>query len=349
MIQHNANVSTRIVCNEAEPCAKNVQVNYGEVLALDDLHDITFDDSGIDESLLTPWIMDTPMQHSLDGGLSSSSSGTPASAVDFTTSESSFSARSRSTTVAPPGQLSELSAADTPLIPLLSPSAAEGTNDLEFWKEPHTAHDDIAQVINADRHGAVGSPREALSLEPWGKRRTESNSCCCLLSSISFLESLVSKSTTRENRIDLLLADVRNSMETLAIFMACERCAARVEQNMLLALAARQISAICGKTANCYKAINLCGLGDTNSPRHKPELDASVGLVDISVSTYRVNRRERLHLLKSLVTLQIVECQQHINTIKSRYRNWPNHGQVEALIEAEKHIKSARLTISSHS
>lgn len=209
-------------------------------------------------------------------------------------------------------------------------------------------HGDIAWAMNADGHGTVGSTPEPLSLEPWGKTRTGSDSCCCLLSSISFLERLVSRAALRENRIDLLLADVRKSIETLAIFMACERCAARVEQNMLLAMAAQQISVICGKTANCYKAIHLCGLGDRNSSQQKPEPDASAGPVEISVSTYRVNRRERLHLLKSLVTLQIVEFQQYINTIKSRYRNRPNQGQAEALIEAENHIKLAQVSISSH-
>ena len=59
--------------DEAEPCARNGQVKYDEGLALDDLHDNTFDN----ESLFTPWIMDTPMQHTLDDGSSSSSSGNP--------------------------------------------------------------------------------------------------------------------------------------------------------------------------------------------------------------------------------------------------------------------------------
>lgn len=202
--------------------------------------------------------------------------------------------------------------------------------------------------MNADGHGTVGSTSEPLSLEPWGKTRTESNSCCCLLSSVSFLERLASRSASRETRIDLLLADVRNSIETLAIFMACEKCATRVEQNTLLAMAARQISVTCGKMANYYKAMRLCGLDDTNSSQQKLELDASAGSVDISVSTYRANRREGLHLLESLVTLQIVEFQQHINTIKSRYRHRPNQGQAEALIEAENHIKSAQVAIRSY-
>lgn len=266
---------------------------------------------------------------------------------DLTTSEFPFQARSRSTTVAPPGQLPELSTADTSFTSLLSLSATDSPGDVESWVGPHTAHSDIAWAMNADGHGTVGSTPEPLSLEPWGKTRTESDSCCCLLNSISFLERLASRSASRDNRIDLLLADVRNCIETLAIFIACERCAARVEQSMLLAMAARQISVICGKTANCYKAMHLCGLGDTNSSQQKPELYASAGPVDISVSTYRVNRRERLYLLEILVTLQIVEFQRHLNKIKARYRNRSNQGQTEVLVEAENNIKLAQVAISS--
>lgn len=220
--------------------------------------------------------------------------------------------------------------------------------DMDTWKGPQTVHGDMAWAMNVDGPDWVGSTSESLCLKPWGKASAESDSCGCLLSSISFLERLTSRSASRENRIDRLLADVRNSMETLAIFMACELCAARVEQNMLLAMAARQLSVICKKTANCYKALRLCGLGDTNSSRQKPELDVSAGPIDISVSTYRVSQREGLHLLESLVTLHIVELQQHINTIKSRYRNQPNQGQAEAVIEAENNTKLAQVAISSH-
>jgi hypothetical protein len=265
-------------------------------------------------------------------------------AVDLTASESLFSPSTRSTTVVPPGQLSELLTPDTSLTSLLSP-----LGNLETWKGPQTAHGDMAWAMSADGHDPIGSTSELLSLKPWGKASAESDSCGCLLSSISFLERLTSRSASCENRIDRLLADVRNSMETLANFMACEQCTARVEQNMLLAMAARQLSVICRKTADCYKAMRLCGLGETNSSRQKPELDTSAGPVDISVSTYRVNQREGLHLLESLVTLQIVELQQHINTIKSRYRNQPNQGQAEALIEAENNTKLAQVATSSHS
>lgn len=211
------------------------------------------------------------------------------------------------------------------------------------------AHGDIAWAMTVDGYSSVDPTPEPLSLEPWGKARTRSDSCRCLVTSISFLERLVSKSASRPNRIDLLLADVRNSIETLAIFMACERCAGKAEQNMLLAMAARQISVLCGKTSKCYKAMHMGAHGEANSSRRKAEADASACPVDISVSTYRVNRRERLHLIKSLVSLQIVDLQQHINSIKSRYRNRPNHGQAEALVEAENHIKLAQADISSHS
>lgn len=195
-----------------------------------------------------------------------------------------------------------------------------------------------------------GSTLDALFLEPRDKLRAEFDSCCCLLSSISFLERLVSRAASSEKRIDLLLGEVRNSIETLAVFMACERCAVRVEQNMLLAMVARQISVIFGKTANCYMDMHMCGVRDKNSSQQKSGVDISaINSVDISVSTYRVSQRERLHLLKSLVTLQIVEFQQQINTIKSRYRNRSCGGHVEALVEAENHIKLAQTAISRHS
>ena len=209
-------------------------------------------------------------------------------------------------------------------------------------------HGEIPRAMKPDGHDTIGLTSDPLSLEPWGKMRPESDSCRCLLDSISFLERMASRSASRENRIDLLLAEVRNCLKTLAILMACERCAARVEHNTLLAMAARQISVIYGKMADCYKAMYLCGLGDTTeSSQQKPELYTPADPVDISVSTYRVNRRERLHLLASLVTLQIVEFQQHLNTIKTRHCNWPNQGQAEALIEAENHVKLAKTAISS--
>ncbi|KAL8704371.1 MAG: hypothetical protein Q9201_002473 [Fulgogasparrea decipioides] len=268
--------------------------------------------------------------------------------VDPTTSESAFPAYSRSATVASLGQLPELSVPDTSSTSLLSLAATDSADDLGSWEGPHTVHGEIPRAMKPDGHDTIGLTSDPLSLEPWGKTRPESDSCRCLLDSISFLERMASRSASRENRIDQLLAEVRNCLETLAILMACERCAARVEHNTLLAMAARQISVICGKMANCYKAMYLCGLGDTKkSSQQKPELYSSADSVDISVSTYRVNRRERLHLLENLVTLQIVEFQQHLNTIKTRHCNQPNQGQVEALIEAENHVKLAKIAISS--
>ena len=200
---------------------------------------------------------------------------------------------------------------------------------------------EITWAINIDEYDTASPILEPLPLEPWDKPRIESGRCSCLLTSISFLERLVSKSASRENRIDLLLADVRNSIETLAIFIACKTCADQVEPNMLLAMAARQISLICEKMSNCYKGMRMSALGDPSALQRRPEPDAPAGPVEISVSTYRVNRRESLHLVKSLVTLQITELQKHINTIKSRNHKRTNQGQIEALVEAENCIKLA--------
>ncbi|KAL8758339.1 MAG: hypothetical protein Q9184_003960 [Pyrenodesmia sp. 2 TL-2023] len=349
-IQRKTTPPARIVYDEAESWARNGQVDYGEELVFDDLHDNTFDDSRINESLFGPWIMDSPMQHSTDGGSSSSGNGNPASKFDPTTSESAFPAYSRSATVASLGQLPERSVLNTSSTSLLSLASTDSADDSGLWEGPHTVHGKIPRATKADGHDTIGSTSDPLSLEPWGKTRQESDSCRCLLDSISFLERMASRSASRENRIDLLLAEVRNYLETLAILMACERCAARVEHNTLLAMAARQISVICAKMANCYKAMYLYGFGDTTkSSQQKPELYAPADPVDISVSTYRVNRRERLHLLESLVNLQILEFQQHLNTIKTRHCNRPNQGQAEALTETENHVKLAKIAISSHS
>ncbi|KAL8785254.1 MAG: hypothetical protein Q9213_003458 [Squamulea squamosa] len=347
-IQRKTNPPTRIVYDEAESWTKNGQVDFGEELAFDNLHDNTFDDSRIDESLFGPWIMDSPMQHSTDGESSSSGNGNQTSKVDLTTRESASPAYTRSATVASLGQVPELSVPNTSSTSLLSLAATDSAEDLGSWEGPHTVHGEIPRAMKPDGHDTIGLTSDPLSLEPWGKTRSESDSCRCLLDSITFLERMASRSASRENRIDLLLAEVRNCLETLAILMACERCAAGVEHNTLLAIAARQISVICGKMANCYKAMYLCSLGDTaKSSQQKPELYTPADSVDISVSTYRVNRRERLHLLESLVSLQIVEFEQRLNTIKIRHCNRPNQGQAEALIEAENHVKLAKIAISS--
>ncbi|KAM5441357.1 hypothetical protein MferCBS31731_003428 [Microsporum ferrugineum] len=278
----------RTVCDEAE---SGGQAKDSEESVLDNLDNCT------DESLFTPWIIDTPMQHDLDGSSSSSSGDNTASkaTVDIMTPE--------------------MPTPDMTLTPLPRPSATDRAGDVESLERGQAVH------VNADGDG------------------------CCLLSSISFLNRLVSRSASCENRIDLLLADVRSSIETLATFMLCERCASRVEQDMLIAMTARQISVICGMMANCYRAMYLRTV-DSNTLSSEPEVDVAAGAVDVFVSTYRVNLRERLHLLKSLVSLQLVEFQQHIDTIKTRYRSRPDQGQAETLIEAEDHIKLAQLAIS---
>ncbi|KAI5460990.1 hypothetical protein BGZ63DRAFT_464970 [Mariannaea sp. PMI_226] len=354
--------SSRMTSDGAEQsAARSNQAKHAEDFVLDDLHDKLCDDSVTEESPLPHGMIFTPMQHSSDGGSSSSSSDNPTSASDLTTNDSSYSPGSHTFAVASPDQFPDLLKTDAFLSSLFSPSAMDSAIDMNFWDGIHPTHGgEMTWEMNASedstRLGSILSePPSIESVGGGAKTGAESNSCSCLLSSISFLERLASRSASRENRIDLILADVRNSIETLAIFMACEKCAVRGELNMVLAMAARQIGNICGKLAKCYKAMHLRGLsGDTisnnSSYQQKPELDVSstAGPVDISVSTYRVDRRESLYLLKSLANFQIIEVQQHINTIKSRYRRQSNQGQVGALIEAENYIKLAQVTINSH-
>ncbi|KAH6876758.1 hypothetical protein B0T10DRAFT_585174, partial [Thelonectria olida] len=351
---------TRVTRDGAEQCAKNKQTKHGRDPELDDLHDKLSNDSDTDMSLPSIGMICTPARPSSEGGPSSSSTDNATSASDLTTSESSCSTGSHRPPVALPDQFPELFETDTFLSSLLSPPKMDSVVDLDFWEEIYSTHGcDMPWTMNAGEEGTTAGPAlsEPPSIEPPGggsgaNTRTESDSCSCLLSSISFLERLASRSASRESRIDVIFADVRNSMEALAAFIACERCAAREELNMVLAMAARHISIICGKLANCYR--HLRGLsGDTNNndSSHQQQLDrdASIpGTVDISVSTYSVDRREGLHLLKSLATFQIREFQQHINTIKSRYPPQPNQGQAGTLTEAENHVKLAQVTISSY-
>ncbi|KAJ5135400.1 uncharacterized protein N7515_004678 [Penicillium bovifimosum] len=343
-VQLKARATGLIVCDEADPCARKDQPDCGKVLAWDDFQDMEFDARAFDESLFTSLIMDNPKQHISNGGPSSSNSGTSKSTLNPTPRESVTPERRNCAPLASWGQLPESPTAE-PLLPsLLGPSTRSSIGDSGFWEEAHVPHGLDIWAMGADEHGTPGSTSERLSLEPQNKTRTESDGCCCLLSSISFLERLVQKSASRENRIDLLLTEVRDSIETLAVFMACEKCAARVAQNMLLAMTTRQISLICKAMANCYKTMLTCGLDDANPSQQKPG-DISADAVEISVSTYRVKRSERLHLIKSLVDLQIIEFQQCIDKVKFRYRNWPDQGLPEALVEAEDHLKLAQFAI----
>ncbi|KAI1734278.1 hypothetical protein F4680DRAFT_438870 [Xylaria scruposa] len=347
--QRDANVGTQTASDRAESGVRESPRNSKEKLSLDDLHNITFDnDTCLDESLFEPWILN----NGLDGGSASRSSiSTEASPFDFTTREVAFSLQSSSATMALP----ELSTIDTPLTSSSDPSPTDGVGELEPWPETGMAPDsDVSWAISTDGHSTADPSLEALPLEPRDKMRPRSSSCRCLLSSISFLERLVSGAASCESRMDRLLGHVREAIETLAKFMACERCVAQVELNIVLAMAARQISVICGKVANGYKAMHMTtSAGDKSSPRGSQQRSEHEGsgspAIEISVSTYRVNQRERLYLLKSLVTLQIAELQQHINTMAWRYRNRPNPGQAGALREAKNQIKLAQMAISSNS
>ncbi|PYH67863.1 uncharacterized protein BO88DRAFT_464623 [Aspergillus vadensis CBS 113365] len=343
-IRRNNSVSIRTVFDEADNQGKSSQD-----LSLDDLDCNKFNDGCIDESLFMPWIMNTPIQQSSPGRSRSSSGGIQTPVADLAVTRPPFSARRRSATEAVQDQLPGIPTANPSFASLLGPSNSSSTGDAECWQDVYLSQDDIVWMTTTDVHATVGSISKTLPVEPLGETRTESDNCC-LLSSVSFLERLSSKGSSREDCLDLLLADLRNSIETLAVFISCDRCATRVEQNMLLAMAARQIGVICGRMANCCKAIHQGSLSETGSSQRGSEPVPCPIPVNVSVATYCVNRREKLHLLGSLVALQIMDFQRQINIIKSQqYRNRPNKGQVEALSEAENHVKLAQVSLSSDS
>jgi len=284
---------------------------------------------------------------------------TSVAASDITRGESSHSTDSDRPPLALSDQFSGLFETDTTLSSVLSPAQIETIVDMDLWEEMYSMYScDTPWMINTSKEGTTAGliVLEPPYIKPAGvdggsKAPLESDSCSCLLSSIIFLEKLACKSASCESRIDVILADVRNSMKTLAAFIACKKCEARAELNIVLAMAARNIAIICGRLANSYK--HLRGLSsDTNnnepSHQHQSHRDTSTtSPVDISVSTYSVDQREGLHLLESLTTFQIIDFQRYINTIKSRYPHQTNQGQAGALTEAENYVKLAQATITS--
>lgn len=181
-------------------------------------------------------------------------------------------------------------------------------------------------------------PSSTETTPSWGESRSNSEACSCLVGSISFLEKVVSKSASSESRIDVLLAEVRQSMETMVRFIECERCETRVEQTMLLAMATRQISILCKKLADCYREVKLS---------RETETRGATGSNDISILGYRASQREKLYLVKGLVTLQLADFQKVIAAVKSRYRQRPDQAQVDALTEATTQLELAHAIVNT--
>lgn len=366
----------------AEESAENKEAKHSRDSESSDLHDKLSNDSDTNMSASPLEVVCTPTHHSSDAGSRSSNTENPAckyptprfckcrttymtktsaAASDITTSESSHSADGDRPPPALSDQFSGLFETDTSLSSLLSPSQIESIVDMDLWEEMYSMHNhDTPWLINNSKEGTTAGPMvlEPPYIEPTGggggsKTPLESDSCSCLLGSIIFLEKLACKSASCESRIDVILADVRNSMKTLAVFIACKKCEARAELNIVLAMAARNIAIICGRLANSYK--HLRGLSSDNNndePSHQHQSDRDTSTtsgVDISVSTYSVDQREGLYLLESLTTFQIIDFQRYIDTIKSRYPHQTNQGQPGTLTEAENYVKSAQATISSHS
>ncbi|KAI1261169.1 hypothetical protein F5Y18DRAFT_431473 [Xylariaceae sp. FL1019] len=317
----------------------------------DNLQDVAFDDdSYISESLFEPWMMSTAPQYDLYCGSTSPGSSLDASPSNSAAKDMAFLLpRSRSITTLP-----ELSTIDTHFTSSRNLIPTEATVDLDFSEDAcMTSASDTSRATSAEGQRMAGRTKSQ-QLNIYGKMPQNSESCQCLLSSISFLERLVAKEGASEGRFDRLLRDIRQAMESLAKFMACEKCVGQAELSIVLAMAARQMAVICAKMANSYKALHAMLGTDGKDRAGEPQQRNGHGgpenpVLEIMVSTYRVNQREGLYMLKSLVTLQITELEQHINTMAVRYSNQLGHGQTGALHEAKSQISHAQRVMSSDS
>jgi hypothetical protein len=346
------------------------QPDYGEIFGLKDLSSSSIDDRYINEFMSTAWVLETPVQPSYDGEISSSSErhiniltrmylyfcaanpsaelsaeldmadilslpGIEALDLPTTRSDSPQVSSSRSGISASP----RLSAVDTIF-------------GVELLGTPATNMESLHNNANIPwTLDSVTTPTtwEPLALAPRGSTEPESSSDCgCLLRSMTFLERLAARSGSREYRIDLLLSHLRSAIETFATFIACKPCTTSVEQNMLLVMAVRQISLTCTTAANCYKAMHRDQNSNNVDPslQQKPDTD-DTDCVDILVSSYRVNRQEKLYVLESLITVQIQDFQHELDEFKKRYLDQHNQCQAKILSEAESQIRKALENISS--
>jgi hypothetical protein len=181
--------------------------------------------------------------------------------------------------------------------------------------------------------------------------RSDQEACHCWSNAVQFLEQLESRCALDKHRIDALLKDLRDSLESLSILIACDKCSIRPEHNMLLAIAARHVGALCAKAIT---SIQRTGRPSSRSPSdavHWAEaaMNATRNFdpekVHMNVFTYQVNEKEAFIMLQSLVTAQIKEFQQLIDVLKPRSRARP--GQLSALAEAEMQLKLAYAALRS--
>lgn len=316
------------------------QQHYSDA-ALDGAKTMGFDDGYIDESLFHSWIMDTPMQSHMEADFSPSSSSASSSngacffylsclmrrmliiqQIDFDFA-STMSPR-RSIASQPSRHLT-------------------GSNLLAELSRQPSSQSITGRPSQRSTPRSISVDEEPSSAASWSERRRTSETCPCLVSSISFLEKLVSKSAACEGRINTLLGEVRQSMDTMARFIECERCEARVEQSMLLAMATRQIGMLCKKLADSYREIK----GRQASARVSSQKTDEAQSEDVSILGYRASQREKMYLVKGLVTLQLADFQRVISAVKARYRQRPDQAQVDALTEAEAQLELAHAVVNT--
>ncbi|KAH5364197.1 hypothetical protein HBI33_186920 [Parastagonospora nodorum] len=339
--------------SDAVLSAENIRMEYDDNFTLDELDHSGFDDNHINENVSTPWTWSTTTPCSYNSEASSKTSGsskrTPAHESAMTGSESSSSIVARSATALFPLSSSMDQSLEAQLLggyTLTEGPIDSGPLDMQLL--------DTNMTWATHSGSFMDTTCDPLALtSPVNEPELGDSSCHCLLHSITFLECLASDSVSRENRMDTLLAEFREAMEKLYVFLAYKCCATSLEQNMLLAKVIRQISLICAKIANSFKALYLHHKKDkknnTNSSfQQESGLDSSPAAfcsVNILVSSYRVNSREMLFLLDSLVTLHVSEFQEHIDKLKERSRNHLHQDLARALKEAEAYLEQAKETM----
>lgn len=171
--------------------------------------------------------------------------------------------------------------------------------------------------------------------------------CCCLQVAACLVEDLGAKAAARNRAtMDVHLGDFRGALAQYGNILDCKRCAAAREINMLLAMAAKYMGTLCERIVVCYTELKR------TQGRHYPPVSANSswddaimvredsfdgfdnrsrsvfsktvgrtdGLMDeIRFSTYRIeSNAEKMHVLRSLVTVQVTEFGQMLARLKKR-------------------------------
>ncbi|KAL2140165.1 hypothetical protein VTI28DRAFT_4181 [Corynascus sepedonium] len=171
--------------------------------------------------------------------------------------------------------------------------------------------------------------------------------CCCLQVAACLVEDLGAKAAAGNRAtMDVHLGDFRGALAQYGNILDCKRCAAAREINMLLAMAAKYMGTLCERIVVCYTELKRTqgrhyppvsansswddaimvreGSFDGFDNRSRSVFSKTVGRTDglmdeIRFSTYRIESNvEKMHVLRSLVTVQVTEFGQMLARLKKR-------------------------------